>query len=242
LRLTASEAFHNHWAALDVLHGDRSIPRVPRVLAVDTDWDLLSVETIEGRRFGAERPHALADGAVLRAIVAAKTITREIPRDARLAALPVAHHLHHHTDTGLLSPDDAHTLAAAMATSPIGWAFAHGAFSPGVIVAQPQDAVAVTDWKQAGIYPTGWDLAYLWFTTRAIPDARHTITTAVANEHRSSFWLSALLIVADHVDEAHNSAGPTRYLDADRHDLTHVMAQLAVIARTGSTTTISRYS
>jgi len=235
LLLTPWQSFLHEHRIMTLLNEAGPI-RVPQVRMVDTDAGVLMFEMIDGPRLGPEWPTELDPADLARAIAVAQTIGRFWPPTPDLARLPVTDHLRRYLDRGLLNSDDAITIASALAVRPIKWAFAHGGLSARTLIREPTGVLAVIDWEPAGIYPAGYDLAFLWFTTRAVPEARQTIEAAVPANHRSSFFLSALLIALQHLDPR-GGLGPGIDSDLDRADAEGLMAQLGAVAQEGSVDT-----
>ena len=78
--------------------------------------------------------------------------------------------------------------------------FAHGDLSPRNVLKRADGSIVLIDWERAGIYPAGFDLAFLWHTTARVPGARARIEAAVQPAQCSAFWLSLLLIALLHAD------------------------------------------
>lgn len=201
---------------------------------MNVDAGVLMFEFIEGPRLGPEQPTALEPHDLARAIATAQTIGRYWPPIPGLYRLPITDHLRRHLDRGTLSATDVTTIAGALAVRPIKWGFAHGGLSARQFIKEPTGDLAVIDWERAGFYPASYDLAHLWYTTRAVPDARHTIETAVPADHRSSFLLSALLIALQHLDSGLEPSSESA-TSSDRADADTLIAQLEAVAAGGST-------
>ena len=59
------------------------------------------------------------------------------------------------------------------------------------------DEVALIDWEWAGLYPDGFDAAFLWFTLGEVEGGRTRVEQSVGNPE--SFLLCALLIQLWHL-------------------------------------------
>lgn len=234
LLLTARQSFLNEYRVMTLLTEAGPPIRVPEVIMVDVAAGVLGFEMIEGPRLGPEWPTQLDPGDLARAIAIAQTIGRFWPATTDLARLPITDHLRRYLGRGLLTPDDITTIASAIAVKPIKWGFAHGGFSARTLIKESTGGLAVIDWEPAGIYPAGYDLAFLWLTTRAVPDSRQAIEAAVQTNRRSSFLLSALLIALQHLDPR-GGLGPGIDSRLDRGDVRELMGQLEAVANEGST-------
>ena len=61
------------------------------------------------------------------------------------------------------------------------------------------DGLFLLDWEWAGLYPDGYDLAFLWFVLIDLPDARSVVEGRIRTDP-TVFWLSALLIELLHLE------------------------------------------
>jgi hypothetical protein len=60
------------------------------------------------------------------------------------------------------------------------------------------DGPVLIDWEWAGLYPPGYDLAFLWFSLVDVPGGRRHVETMV-DTGEETFWLSALVIQLWHL-------------------------------------------
>lgn len=75
--------------------------------------------------------------------------------------------------------------------------FAHGDLTARNVLGH-DDQIALIDWEWAGLYPAGYDLAFLWFSLREVEGGRTRVETA-SNADETSFLLCALLIELWHL-------------------------------------------
>lgn len=61
------------------------------------------------------------------------------------------------------------------------------------------DAVVLIDWEWAGLYPEGYELAFLWYSLGDVPGARDAVEAAVPEPLQTSFTISALLVQLLHL-------------------------------------------
>jgi hypothetical protein len=173
---------------------------VPRLLSSDLHTGVLVFEAIDGHPLGPKRPHRLAGCDLDRALAVADTLASFTPREDWFHKLPVREHIDHHRRHGRLSDSEARSLVRLVDKGPVRWSFAHGDLSPRNILKRPDGSVVVIDWERAGLYPVGYDHAFLWYTTGAVPDARRRIEAAVPPNDQTGFLLSALLITLIHMN------------------------------------------
>ncbi|MGH9212491.1 MAG: phosphotransferase [Acidimicrobiales bacterium] len=186
---------------------------VPRLLAFDPNGGVLVFEAVDGAPLGPKRPARLASGDLDRALEVADALAGFDPRRSWFYGLPVRAHLDHHRRHRRLSDTETERLARLVDTGQIRWSFAHGDLSPRNILKRPDGSVVVIDWERAGLYPAGYDYAFLWYTTGAVAGARSRIEAAVRDADRPSFLLSALLIALLHLDRP---TTPPRHGETDR--------------------------
>lgn len=144
---------------------------------------------------------------------------------------PVEQWIEHHREQGHLGAAEAALAARAFQAAGEG-RFAHGDLSPRNILKRADGSIVLIDWERAGVYPAGFDLAFLGYTTGRIPGARARIEAAVPQAQRAAFWLSLLLIALLHVD---GSPQHGRRLDGtERSEIDAVIAQLNRATMRGS--------
>ena len=50
------------------------------------------------------------------------------------------------------------------------------------------------DWEWAGMYPAGYEFAFLWFSLLGVPGARDRVAAAVPGHEQAGFLVSATLV------------------------------------------------
>jgi hypothetical protein len=99
---------------------------------------------------------------------------------------------------GVLSPAEAAALRSQFRADPPRWVFAHGDVTPRNVL-DAGDGLVLIDWEWAGIYPSGYEAAFLWFVVLDIPGAREQVAAGVRAEDEAWFWRSALLVQLLHL-------------------------------------------
>lgn len=68
----------------------------------------------------------------------------------------------------------------ALALRPgVKWGFAHGDITARNVLRDYDSNLALVNWEWAGIYPVGYDLAFLWFSLAQVPEGRAEVEGAV---------------------------------------------------------------
>jgi hypothetical protein len=97
-----------------------------------------------------------------------------------------------------LTETEHRALLALLGDMTIKWVFAHGDITPRNVLDGP-DGLVLIDWEWAGLYPDGYELAFLWFVLVDRPGGREAVESQIRPEPRT-FWLSALLIELLHLE------------------------------------------
>ena len=75
--------------------------------------------------------------------------------------------------------------------------FGHGDLTARNVLGSPE-GMTLIDWEWAGLYPDGYELAFLWFSLVDVENGRALVEEHVDTEERA-FLLSALLIQLWHL-------------------------------------------
>ena len=170
----------------------------PRLVGHDRKALSLAFEAVPGRRLGPKFPLELT-GPELEGLIALATALRTYrPRPRWLRKLPVQSRLRRARQVGLLGDAEYQALRQITARTETRWVFAHADINPSNIVAA-DDGFSLVDWEWAGLYPDGYDLAFLWFVLIDLPEARAAVERRIRTDP-TVFWLSALLIELLHLE------------------------------------------
>ncbi len=172
----------------------------PRLLAADEQQRTLTFEAIgDGVALGEKYADDLPVDDLDLALGAAYVLDGFDVRRSWMYRPPVDQWIEHHRQQGHLGTGEA-ALATRTCRAAGAGRFAHGDLSPRNILKRADGSIVVIDWERAGLYPAGFDLAFLWYTTARVPGARARIEAAVPPAQRATFWLSLLLIALLHAD------------------------------------------
>jgi hypothetical protein len=86
-----------------------------------------------------------------------------------------------------------------------------------------EGGLVLVDWEWAGLYPAGYDLAFLWFVLVDLPESRALVEREIHGDP-TAFWLSALLIQLLHLEWLQGEFRP-------RHEATRDLLVQRLLAR-----------
>jgi Ser/Thr protein kinase RdoA (MazF antagonist) len=170
----------------------------PRLVAHDRRAATLTFEAVAGGPLGPKYPLELS-ATDLDGLVALAQATRSYPHRPRwLRRLPIKSRLWQARRASLLTAAEHQALRGLVPGAGITWVFAHGDITPRNVLRGPSGMVLI-DWEWAGVYPDGYELAFLWYVLADLPAARRAVEGAVTTDP-AVFWLSALLIELLHLE------------------------------------------
>ena len=178
----------------------RHRPPVPTARLTGHDRKSLTLEfgAVPGNRLGPKFPLELGEDDLEGLIGFATALRSYRPRPRWLRKLPVQRRLRRAHEAGLLTAREYKDLRQIPLRVPLRWVFAHADINPSNVVSG-DDGPFLLDWEWAGLYPDGYDLAFLWFVLVDLPDAR-TVVESRIHGNPIVFWLSALLIELLHLE------------------------------------------
>jgi Phosphotransferase enzyme family len=220
----------NHWArhfayelrVNQLLTRHRPPVPTPRLLGHDRKALTMEFEAVAGYRLGPKFPLELATPDLEALVALASALPSYHPRPRWLRTLPVQSRLRRAHRLGLLGSDEYPALQEVVSRVQMRWAFAHADINPSNVVVTDEGLVLV-DWEWAGLYPAGYDLAFLWFVLVDLPESRVFVERRIHGDP-TSFWLSALLIQLLHLEWL-----PSDYLP--RHEATRDALVERLLAR-----------
>ena len=165
----------------------------PALLAHETQIRSLTFEAIAGEPLGPKYPDAL-DPAEIDAILSfADALASYNPRRRWLRRLDSVRRLKLAHRLGLLDTDALIVLARKHNKL----RFAHGDLTARNVL-RHDDGLAIIDWEWAGLYPVGYDAAFLWFSLGDLPGGRAHVEDSLRTD-TECFLLCALLIQLWHL-------------------------------------------
>ncbi len=157
----------------------------------------LTFEAFPGRPLGPKYPQDLAITEIDAILALARDLEPYNPRRRWLRRFNAQRRLAMAHAAGLLDDQQASVLVELTRQRPRKLRFAHGDVTARNVLTYENDR-ALIDWEWAGLYPPGYDAAFLWFSLGEVDGGRaHVERSARADE--TSFVLCALLIELWHL-------------------------------------------
>lgn len=172
--------------------------RTARLLGHDRRRLSLTFEALQGVPLGPKYPEHLAADGIDAAVTLGEELAAFRPHARWMRRLRSSRRLdlaHRH---GLLSDAELAGLRGVGARAHTRRQFAHGDLTARNVLALNGGGIALIDWEWAGLYPPGYDLAFLWFSLGDMPSGRDRVEARV-QPTGSGFLLSALLIQLWHL-------------------------------------------
>jgi hypothetical protein len=174
---------------------DRSPPpvRAPKLLS-SRRGPSMTFEAVPGAPLGPKFPSALAPDDLSGTVALARALYSFRPRRRWFRKLHVHQRLALHCRSGLITKADAEALASLAARTRGNWAFAHGDITARNVLRDPAGNLALIDWEWAGLYPAGYDLAFLWFSLVQVPNGRARVEAVLPADSELGLLLSAAMV------------------------------------------------
>jgi hypothetical protein len=170
----------------------------PRLRSHDRKALTLEFDAVVGHGLGPKFPVELGSSDLRGLIALATALGPYRPRPRWLRKLPVQRRLLRAARLGLLGRAEYQSLQDVVTRLDMRWVFAHADINPSNIVVA-EDGLVLVDWEWAGLYPAGYDLAFLWFVLVDLPESRVLVEREIHGDP-AVFWLSALLIQLLHLE------------------------------------------
>jgi hypothetical protein len=199
---SGSEPWTRHFAyelrVNQLLSRHRPPLSTPRLVGHNRKALILEFEAVAGHRLGPKFPLELTDRDLEGLISLASALRSYRPRPRWLRKLPIQSRLRRASQIGLLTTSEYKALQKLSSRIDIRWVFAHADINPSNVVVA-NDEFLLLDWEWAGLYPDGYDLAFLWFVLIDLPNARSVLERRIHTDP-TVFWLSTLVIELLHLE------------------------------------------
>jgi Phosphotransferase enzyme family len=168
--------------------------RVPRLIASSRQGPSITFEAVDGAPLGPKFPESLSPRDVDGLVGVALALQSYHPRRRWFRRLNIRRRLALHYRSGLISAANAETLEALADGPALKWGFAHGDITARNVLRDTEGRLALIDWEWAGLYPTGYELAFLWFSLVDVPGGRAKVESALPPQFEAGFLLSAAMV------------------------------------------------
>jgi hypothetical protein len=193
----ARRRFRNELRVNRLLSARRPPVRTPALVACDIQRRQLTFVALPGQPLGPKYPLELATSELDAAIDLAHRLRSFNPERRWLRRLNSVARLALARRAGLLTDAQTVQLEAIAERVHTRLRFGHGDLTARNILRCP-DGQALIDWEWAGLYPDGYELAFLWFSLVDVEHGRKRVEEHLDSDERA-FLLSALLIQLWHL-------------------------------------------
>jgi hypothetical protein len=202
----ARRRFRNELRVNRMLVAERPPVPTPRLVGHDVQGRRLTFEAVDGEPVGPKYPHGLGADQLEGIVDLALRLRTYRPRRRWLRRLDPVRRLRLAQAASLLTEAQADGLLPLAARARSTVRFAHGDITARNVLAGPgpgpDGGLALIDWEWAGLYPVGYDMAFLWYSLVDVPGARDQVERHVeahGDVDQATFLLNALLVQLWHL-------------------------------------------
>jgi len=193
----ARRRFNNELRVNRLLRSEKPPVATPALLAHNVHEQSLTFEALRGIPLGPKYPRDLGPAEIDAILAFARDLEAYNPRRRWLRRFNPVRRLALARTAGLLDDNEASALLALARQRHRKLRFAHGDVTARNVLVH-ENELALIDWEWAGLYPPGYDAAFLWFSLGEVEGGRAHVEAAV-NIDDQTFWLCALLIELWHL-------------------------------------------
>jgi hypothetical protein len=216
----ARRRFRNELRINRLLNVHRPPVPTPPLVACDVQHRRLTFVAVPGQPLGPKYPLQLATPDLVAMIDIARRLRAFSPRRRWLRRLNLVGRLGLARRAGLLTDAQTDRLVAIADRVHTRLRFGHGDLTPRNVLSG-SDGMTLIDWEWAGLYPDGYELAFLWFSLVDIENGRARVEEHLDPDDRA-FLLSALLIQLWHLHWYVPSDFRDKHLSTRDHLLTRL--------------------
>jgi hypothetical protein len=209
--------------------------RVPAMVGTSRRGPTMTFQGIDGGPLATKYPTSLSGTDIAQLLGLSLSLEHFQPKRRWLRRPRVHHRLMLHRRSGLITNRDAVAITALADRCSSGWQFAHGDLTARNVLRDSAGALWLIDWEWAGLYPAGYDLAFLWFSLIDLPGGRAQVQAAIPAGREASFLLSAIIIQLLH--QQMWLGRPTPFLANHRRTLEALLAAVRVADQPGASVT-----
>jgi Ser/Thr protein kinase RdoA (MazF antagonist) len=169
----------------------------PALLAFDTPSRSLTFEAVPGNPLGPKYPQDLSPAEIDAILALAHDLEQYNPRRRWLRRFNSARRIEMARNAALIPDRDAAVLTQLARHRCRRLRFAHGDVTARNVLSNGDD-VTLIDWEWAGLYPPGYDAAFLWFSLGEAHGGRAQVERSI-HVDETSFYICALLIELWHL-------------------------------------------
>ena len=169
----------------------------PALLGFESRTRSLTFEAVPGVQINEKYPSALAAADIDAILELGRALSSYTPRRRWLRRLNTERRLALARNRGLLDPRSASALVDVARRYHRTRHFAHGDLTARNVL-RCDDGLVLIDWEWAGLYPPGYDDAFLWLSLQDVEGGRACIEPSVRVDEKA-FLLSALLVELWHL-------------------------------------------
>jgi hypothetical protein len=198
----ARRRFRNELRVNRLLVAQRPPVPTPRLVGHDVQGRRLTFEAVDGEPLGPKYPHALEADQLDGVVDLALRLRTYRPRRRWLRRLDPVRRLRLAHAAGLLTEAQVDGLLPLAARARRTLRFGHGDVTARNVLRGADGGLALIDWEWAGLYPVGYDLAFLWYSVVDLPGARDQVEQRAftdAGIDEPTFLLDALLVQLWHL-------------------------------------------
>ncbi len=182
-----------------LLRDERPPVPTPRLLSHDVQRRSLVLEAAPGDPLGPKYPHDLDLDQIAAMVDLADRLHRFEPRRRRwFRRLNTSSRLRQAIGHELLNADQAQRLLDLAQRFHTAYRFGHGDITARNVLGAGRTPHVLIDWEWAGLYPAGYDHAFLWFSLVDTPGGRERVEQQLPVAE-PAFLLSALLVQLWHL-------------------------------------------
>lgn len=184
---------------VNTLLRDRPPPvPTPKLLGHDIRARSLTFEAVAGEPLGPKYPTDLAAEDLDQVLALIEGLRAFDPRRRWLRRLDSVARLALADRHGLLDARRTRALQSIARDVHTRYRFCHGDITArNVLREEPTGDLVLIDWEWAGLYPQGYELAFLWYSVIDVPGGRARVEAQA--ERPEAFLLSALLVTLWHL-------------------------------------------
>jgi hypothetical protein len=169
----------------------------PALVEHDTRRMSLTFVAVPGEPLGPKYPREFPTDQLEATVALARRLRSYTPRRRWLRRFDSVRRLELARRAGLLTDDQTAALIGVARRVHTHLRFAHGDVTARNVM-HDQGEFVLIDWEWAGLYPDGYELAFLWYTLVDLEQGRSRVE-ALGDTDKTAFLLSALLIQLWHL-------------------------------------------